>query len=349
MVLVTIQVIPIPPSILHVVSPNSSSLWEATRILGGDSPSVISLYPFMTVNSLIFAGAVLLFYWLALYCLESRKQIQRVILGLLILGLFESLYGLFQLVSGDPHILWWKKLYGVDVVTGTFINRNHLAGFLSMVICLGVGYIWALGWQDRKISSRRRTISNAMEQWGKTYGIKWVLLFLCIAMMLAGLLASASRGGVLSLLAGLVFMIGLIVTRFFKSRNAFVLIFILSVVCMYVGYVAADRVLARFQHIDSDFQARFERSKATWKMGQDFPSTGIGLGAFEFVYPGYRKEKGSKEIDYAHNDWAQLFAETGWGGFSIVLAGLVSFLVLCIIKWRKRHDSFSIGVGLEEA
>ena len=344
--LVAIQVIPIPTSILQVISPNSSNLWGATGILGGDSPSVISLYPFMTVNSLIFAVSVLLFYWLALYGLESRKQIQRVILGLLILGLFESVYGLIQLVSIEPHILWWKKVYSPEVASGTFINRNHLAGFLSMVICLGVGYIWALGRQERKVSRRRRTLFNTMERWGKTYGMEGVLLFLCIAMMLAGILGSASRGGVLSLLTGLLFMMGLIVSRFFKSRNAFVLVFILSVVCMYVGYVAADRVLERFRYIDSSFQSRFERSKATLEIGKDYPLTGTGLGTFEFVYPGYKQEKSGKEIDYAHNDWAQLFAETGWVGFCIILAGLVTFLVLCIIQWRKRHDSFSIGVGL---
>lgn len=342
---VAIQVIPIPPAILQVLSPESNCLWESTSIIGANHSFTISLYPFITVNSLIFAFSVLLFYWLALYGLESRRQIQRVILGLLILGLFESVYGLFQMVSGEPYILWWEKAYCVDVATGTFINRNHLAGFLSMLVCLGVGYIWALGKEEGK-PSRGRSWHDRMEKWGSAFGTGGIMALLCVAMMIAALLSTASRGGVLSLLTGLIFMVGLFVARSFRNRNAFVLVFMLSVVCMYVGYVGADRVLARFQHIDSSFQTRFERSKATWKMGQDFPLTGTGLGTFEFVFPGYQYTERNKLVDHAHNDWIQLFAETGWTGLFIVGAGLIFFLVFSIARWRRRHDRFSVGIGL---
>jgi tetratricopeptide (TPR) repeat protein len=342
---VAVQVIPVPVSILPVISPRSSHIWETTRFLAGDVPSTVSLFPFMTVDSLMLLVAVLLFYWCALYGIRSRAQIQRVILGLLILGVLESLYGLAQLVSTEPHILWWKKLYGDDVASGTFINRDHFAACLSMLICLGVGYVWALGRKDRRVSRRKRSLYARMDRWGRAFGTKGAVLFLCIAVMLAGLLGSASRGGVLSLLTGLIFMGGLITARFFKNRNVFILMFILSVVGMYVGYVAADRVWERFQHIDSAFQTRLERSKSTIEMGKDFPVTGTGLGTFEFVYPLYSREKGAR-VAYAHNEWAQVFSETGGVGLGIVLAGFAAFLGVCIVRWRKRHDSFSVGVGL---
>ncbi len=342
---VAIQVIPIPPAILQVLSPESNCLWESTSIIGANHSFTISIYPFITVNSLIFAAAVLLFYWVALYGIENRRQIQWIILGLLILGLLESVYGLFQLVSGEPYILWWKKAYYVDVATGTFINRNHLAGFLSMLVCLGVGYIWALGREERRIS-RKRSWYDRMEGLGRTFGAKGVIVLLCIAVMIAGLLGSASRGGALSLLTGLIFMAGLIITRFFRNRNAFVLVFMLSVVCMYVGYVAADRVLERFQYIDSGFESRLAMTKATWEMGKDFPLTGIGLGTFEYVFPGYQHTEMNKLVDHAHNDWVQLFAETGWAGFFIIGAGFIFFLVSSIVRWRRRHDRFSVGIGL---
>jgi len=314
---VSIQIIPVPSAIIHVLSPKSEILWKSTKIISENSSSFISLYPFMTANSLIFAVSVLLFYWFALYGLRSRRQIQWLILGLLVLGLLESVYGLFQLVTEEPHILWWKKAYCVDVATGTFINRNHLAGFLSMLICLSVGYLWTLGQEERRIF-RKRSWYDRMEGWGRTFGTKGIIVLLCIAVMIAGLLGSASRGGILSLLTGLIFMIGLIVARFFKSKNAFVFVFLLSVVCMYAGYVAADRVIERFQHAESGFESRLAMTRATWVMGNDFPLTGTGLGTFEYVFPGYRQTWTNKIVDHAHNDWVQLFAETGWVGFFIV-------------------------------
>ena len=345
LLLVAIQLLPIPPSLLRILSPQGSALWGTAGTLGGNVPSVLSLYPFMTANSLLFALCVLLFYWLSLYGLKNRKEIRMVVAGLLLLGLFESLYGLIQLVSADPHILWWRKMYGPEVASGTFINRNHLAGFLSMMTCLGVGYAWALGRQEKRGSPHRRTLFRLIERWGTTYGMEGTLLFLCIAIMIAGLLVSASRGGVLSLLAGLIFMGGLMAARFFKNRNAFILVCILSVILTYVGYVAADRVLARFQQIDAGFQTRLERSRATWEMGQDFALSGTGFGTFEFVYPGYKREKSPKVV-YAHNDWAQLFAETGWPGFCVISAGFFTLLGLCIVQWRRRRDPFSISIGL---
>ena len=342
---VAVQVIPVPSAIIHVLSPKSEILWESTKIISDNFSSFISLYPFMTVNSLIFAVSVLLFYWFALYGLRSRQQIQWLILGLLALGLFESVYGLFQLVMEEPHILWWEKAYYVDVATGTFINRNHLAGFLSMLICLGVGYLWTLGREEKRIF-RKRSWYDRMEGWGRTFGTKGVIVLLCIAVMITGLLGSASRGGILSLLTGLIFMIGLIVARFFKSKNAFVFVFLLSVVCMYAGYVAADRVIERFQHAESGFESRLAMTRATWVMGNDFPLTGTGLGTFEYVFPGYQHTWTNKLIEYAHNDWVQLFAETGWVGFFIVALGLVLFLIFSVVRWRSRRNSFSVGTGL---
>ncbi len=343
---VAVQVIPVPSPIIHVLSPKSEILWESTKIINENSSSFISLYPFITVNSLVFALSVLLFYWFALYGLKNRRQIQWLIPGLLVLGLLESVYGLFQMVTGEPyHILWWKKAYYVNIATGTFINRNHLAGFLSMLICLGVGYLWTLGREERRIF-RKRSWYDRMQGWGRTFGTKGVIVLLCIAVMITGLLGSASRGGILSLLIGLIFMLGLIVARFFKNKNAFVLIFLLSVVCMYVGYVAADRVIERFQHAGSGFESRLAMTKATWVMGNDFPLTGIGLGTFEYVFPAYQHTWTNKLVDNAHNDWVQLFAETGWVGFFIVALGLVLFLIFSIVRWRRRRDSFSVGTGI---
>ena len=342
---VAVQVIPIPSAIIHVLSPKSEILWESTKIISENFSSFISLYPFMTVNSLIFAVSVLLFYWFALYGLGSRRQIQWLILGLLVLGLFESVFGLFQLVTKEPHILWWKNAYYSGVATGTFINRNHLAGFLSMLICLSVGYLWTLGREGRRIF-RKRSWYDRMEGWGRTFGTKGIIVLLCIAVMITGVLGSSSRGGILSLLTGLIFMLGLIVARFFKNKNAFVLVLLLSVVCMYVGHVAADRVIERFQDVESGFESRLAMARATWVMGNDFPLTGTGLGTFEYVFPGYQHPLTNKLVDHAHNDWVELFAETGWVGFFIIALGLVLFLIFSIVRWRKRRNSFSVGTGL---
>jgi O-antigen ligase len=343
---VAFQLIPLPQKFLQILSPHANAIWESTLTLGAEPPFPISLYPYMTTNSFIFALTILLFYLLALYEIKGRKQIHAVILSLLVLGTLISLYALFQLASGQEFILWWEKTASLKVATGTFIDRNHLAGFLSMLICLGIGYIWALDKADGDRFRGRRSWHIGVEGWGKSIGVKRTILLLSVAIMMAALLATASRGGVLSLLAGIIFMVGLILARFIKNRNAYILILMLSVACIYVSYVAVERVMERFQRFKPDFMGRIAIAQETYEIGKDFPHTGTGLGTFEFVFPMYQKTNIDTLLDYAHNDWVQLFAETGWVGGFVIVGGFIWLMGSSIALWRKRQDPFSVGISL---
>ena len=343
---VAFQLIPLPQKCLQTLSPHANAIWASTLTLGAEPPFPISLYPYVTINSFIFALAILLFYLLALYGIKGRKQIHEIILVLLILGTLISLYALFQLATGQEYVLWWKKTVSQKVATGTFIDRNHLAGFLSMLICLGIGTIWTLGGEEGHRFRGRKSWYIRIEEWAKSIGVRRTILLLFVALMMAALLATASRGGALSLLAGIIFMVGLILARFIKNRNAYILILMLSVACIYVSYVAVERVMERFQHFKPDFLERITIAQETYEMGSDFPHTGTGLGTFEFVFPMYQKTNTDTLLDYAHNDWIQLFAETGWVGVLIIGGGFIWLMGSSIALWRKRQDPFSVGTGL---
>jgi tetratricopeptide (TPR) repeat protein len=120
----------------------------------------------------------------------------------------------------------------------------------------------------------------------------------------------------------------------------------LSVVCIYVSYVGMDRVMARFKYFNIGFQERIAIARATHEMGRAYPYTGTGLGTFEFVFPRYQDSQVETLFDYAHNDWVQLFAETGWVGFLIISGGFIWFMGFSLARWRKRRDPLAVGIGL---
>jgi hypothetical protein len=60
---------------------------------------------------------------------------------LVALGTFEALYGLVQYLTGWQRIFGYVKKYNLEEATGTYINRNHFAGFLEMVIPFGVALV----------------------------------------------------------------------------------------------------------------------------------------------------------------------------------------------------------------
>ena len=341
-----LSLIPLPPEILMALFPKTAQVWKTTALVGGQFPHPLSLYPYMTLNSWIFGLTLLFSYGLVLYGIKAKSQDHFLVVGILALGVAEAIYALLQFARAQPYILWWPKDVNLEVATGTFINRNHTASFLAMIICFGVGYLWALGRdQERNVSNKQAWVYRMGLHMG-SFGTRGIILLLALALMMAALLATASRGGTLALLAGLLFMGGLLGSRFFKSRKALLLMLALSLICTYVGYTGLDRVLERFQFLDLDYENRLTIAKDTYRLGQDFPLSGIGLGTFEFAYPGYQSYISDQLVDYAHNDWVQLFAETGWPGLIIFFGGLVWVMGYWIILWRKHQDPFSIGIGL---
>ena len=338
-----LHLVPLPAAVVGVLSPEAGRLWTAA----GASPR-LSLYPFMTLDAMVLGFAFLLYYWIALEGLGDRARIQWAVLGILVLGVFESLYGLFQLATGSNTILWWENPFSSNVVTGTFVNRNHLAGFLSMGLCLGIGYLWGITGGSGRIrrGRRKKLLRERMAGLAETFGYRGALVTLALALMLAALLASASRGGVVSFVVGVVFMVGLILARGFRSWKGFAIMAVLSVVMSYVGYVAADRLVGRLASFSAGLEDRLAMARGAWTMAREFLVTGSGAGTFEYVFPRFQEVHLSKIVDHAHNDWVQVVAELGVPGFLAAAAGVVAFLVMAVGRWRERHDPFALGIGL---
>src|SRR5205823_4733388 len=77
-------------------------------------------------------------------------QAQALIVG----GVFQAAYGSLMTLAGLEHGVFIDR-QDPGVATGTFINRNHLAGYLEMCLAAGVGLMLAelsstraVGWRD---------------------------------------------------------------------------------------------------------------------------------------------------------------------------------------------------------
>ncbi len=52
------------------------------------------------------------------------------------LGSLEAAYGIFRYFYGYQKIFGFTKQYYKEDATGTYINHNHFAGFLELIILL---------------------------------------------------------------------------------------------------------------------------------------------------------------------------------------------------------------------
>ena len=119
-----------------------------------------------------------------------------------------------------------------------------------------------------------------------------------------------------------------------------------------VVWIGAEGVINRAaETIDGQAQSKmnfFGRNwvwRDTWTMFSMNPVLGIGLGAYETVYPMYAHGDGYILIQYAHNDYLQLLSDTG------VVGGIVGvwFLVLlfrAIARGMRAADPLMSGLAL---
>jgi hypothetical protein len=166
---VAFQMIPLPKFIVKTLAPKTYSFQSIFSI---DFQSVkfmsISLIPAHTLTRGLELLTYFLLGWLIVNTITEKRQINRIISVLIALGVFEALYGLFELYSKNPRILFYRKIYGLDSASGTFVNRNHFSGYLEMIIPLALGLIIAridlfsmsgLRWREKIVLFSERNFS----------------------------------------------------------------------------------------------------------------------------------------------------------------------------------------------
>jgi putative inorganic carbon (hco3(-)) transporter len=343
---IAFQLVPLPPAFLKFLSPLSWEIWNRSPLPPG-SYYPISIHPYATKHGLIFAFCLFLVYLWVVYGIRTRKQLNTLVIGLIIFGLAEVIYGSFENLSGRNHILWLERVGRNTDITGTIINHDHFASFLSLIICLGLGFFWSLFFlkKDTGKQVRSNKIILFIEHLFDTQGTKTLTMLLSLLIMTVGLLMTTSRGGTISLLVGIVFIIGVIISRRFKTAKTPTYIILVSLMLSFAAYMTLERVWDRFRDVESSLEVRWEITRGTWALHKDFPAFGSGLGTFENLFPKYQTDL-SYDTEHAHNDWVEILAETGWIGFGIISFCLIYFFIRAIPNIKKQHDPLYIGLGM---
>jgi len=337
LLLVLFQMLPLPSGFLKFLSPktfelrNSLSAFDS-QLITLNSKFQISLVPFITQIEFFKWLTLSGFFLFILYWRRSNKEIIHYLIPVLILvGMGESLYGMFEFFSGHRNIL--NIQMDISSVTGTFINRNYFAGYLLMVIPLSIGFLFSRepvstshfgGWRHR-ISSLD----------GKT-----LLIGFSVIVMILGLLFSASRMGIASLLLSFTLIIFLFGSPQKEQRFSKSSILILGLAILWAAWIGLDTVISRFFTSSEDFKMRWRIWVDTFQMIKDFPLFGSGLGTFLQVFPIYRSFHIRGLVTHSENDFLQLLSEVGilGTGLLVILFFFLLFKVFSGIRTLSNRD-----------
>jgi O-antigen ligase len=354
------QLIPLPGFMARFLSPEASVVFQktlpASEAVAGNDPSGtwLSLSPYTLPVRLSLARwtAYGLFFLGLSRMLTTRKRIEKAVFAVLLLGCFESLYGIIQTFSGHEHIWWYKKTVYLGDVTGTYVNRNHFAGLMEITMMLAAVYAAALSERKRKRegpSAPKHYLRARISQWlsgEQRFNKRTFVLFAGVVMGI-GLIFSASRGGMLAGAGGLLCISLFFLLRQGQRRKGLVILSLCAAISVYALAIGVDYPASRFGTFDVSMKERARYAQRALLLFHAYPLTGVGVGNFQHAYPKVQATEDRKAgIIYAHNDWAQFLAEAGLVGLCLFLLGISYYLYRTLRLWRQRRDPFAVCLGI---
>jgi O-antigen ligase len=296
---------------------------------------------------------------------DAAHAMRALGLAVTVYALALAVFAIVQFFSSPGLIYWTVKPRWGGWVFGPYVNHNHYAGLMEMLIPLAAVYV---------LSRPRRHPAR-------------LLLGFAVCVAVASVLLSGSRGGLIALGAEVLILAAILLRQvpeggFCRGRACPTLFWMQPSAAGYgkpypylgvpgrrlaaagaLGMVGAvslflwmDRgdILRRFSTVaslartpEATFGERRLVALDALRMFRHRPATGVGLGSFEAAYPPYRSFPSDFEWDHAHNDYAEALAETGLVGLALMLVSLGLFLGVAFgnLGERLQHEQGWMQLG----
>jgi O-antigen ligase len=203
---------------------------------------------------------------------------------------------------------------------GTWVNRNHFAGFIAMMLPLCLGLTLSKAWWGEKVRWRELIASDLAH--------RHIFLMVGLVVMALALLFSKSRAGITAALVGL--GVFLSVQRF-GIRGLWPAIWgtmgLLGLLVVFYGSrIGFDPIIARFVAL-SPQMSRLDFWRDSLAIIAQHP-LGIGPMALPSVFKVYDVSAHlvDRTVYQLHNDILQILVDTGWIGFVSLLGGFLYFM-----------------------
>jgi O-antigen ligase len=346
-----VQLAPLPRGALTRLSPAAAGLYG--ELLPGEREALpppailpdvplaagksLSLYPAGTRAELVRLLAVFLLFAAVRSNVASPAALGRLAVAATANGAALSLFALLQVFSAPRLTVYWALPVAAESAPfGPFICRNHFPFYVNICIGLAAGLLLA-----------RRARWRAAPDLLHDPPALWVGL--ALALMLAAVVLSLSRGGLIALAcAG---GVGLLWGAARSSRpvrwgGALLTAALGLGLLAWLGPETLRERLSTLWQGDALEQGRAEIWADVLPAIRDYPLCGTGYGTFEHVELVYRDSPARKGwvFEHAHNDYLEALVE---GGPVRLLLSMAAVLFVYRLGWRAlRHFRGQATEGL---
>jgi len=316
-------------------------LRDANDAGGLITPAVrtLSLDPYATRLVLVQVITLLIFFAASLVFIDTPHRLRIIVRTIAIFGFILAIFGMTQSFT-SPNKVYWVRELAQSTAFGPFINRHHFAGYMELTLAIPLGLLF----------------SGAIE------GERKILYIFAVAMMAVALILTTSRGGIISLVAEVFFLVVIAglgrkqqgteaEQKQRRARSGIVRVTLaLALIVGILGvtlFFGGEQALSRFVgtvNTDDPTTGRAHFWGVTLDIIHAHPFTGTGLGAFGVIYTRYDSRNGLYRLEQAHNDYLQVLSDAGIVGAAL---GLVFIIALFRMGFARREtgDQFRRGVA----
>ena len=313
-----IHLIPLPPA-LWTALPGRDQLVLALSVTGIQPGwGALSLTPDQTWRNFLALLPPMAAFAAALALpIDRRPAVIWLVLGAATLSI---ILVAAQVASGDRTFYLWSWVKD-GALPGPFQNRNHMAALCTSTLPFAA-VLAATAMNSREPRARMMVWLGA--------------LYVILAVIAVGVIRS--RAGVVLVLPSLV---AALLAAWVASGRARPSLKLLGLTLAAGGAVAAvavfglGPVLERFDTIDNS-TGRFAEWPTVIEAAQTYLPVGSGVGSFDPVYRSFEplERLDGTYFNNAHNDFLEIWLETGWVGIGLLLVFLYWFGKRAISAWR---------------
>lgn len=274
-----------------------------------------------TRQSLLLLLLLMFAFIAAVNSLQVRERLSRLANILTFFGTALALFALIQYLTWNGNFYWVRPANAS--VFGPFVNRNHFAGFMAMLIPFPLALMLNI------VRGQARFL----------YGF-------AASVMGTAAIVSNSRSGIISIVASLLFMMLL------RKLSVASILIVGAAMVGSVLWLGAAPIVEHFGeavdqlvHSGAPDVGRLMIWNGTLNMVRHHPVLGVGLGAFVSIYPTYETQPASVLINYAHNDYLQILSECGIVG-GIIAASFIGILLFGIYRGVAMRDPLRSAMSL---
>ncbi len=343
-----LQVVPLSGAVLDGLSPRTGDLYRAFL---GDSPSwrTLSITPHETLSGIVLSLSYAALSFVVLQHYRSEERIRGLFRTIIIIGCSMAVVAVLTRAFRNGNVLWIFPVQNGENAMGPFINRNHFAGYMEMIIPVAMAYYLYTAGKIR-LPEEVREASRVRRMFAFLDNTKFASLaqgMAAVLLLTGSLFISLSRGGILGYAVSMAVFAWMVRSRRSLRKRAVFMALLGGAVALAVVVASWSLFEARFELAGREASGRTGTWADAFSLSRDFPLLGAGWGSFGRVFPLYQSGHPDMRFEHAENEYVEVLTESGWPGLIALLGALAAGAVVVVRRWRDRHNRlvlcFTVG------